>query len=517
VKEMAKKPVMLMVLDGWGINDNQNEKNAIREVNPENFLRYEKEYPNTVLNAAGEQVGLPEGQMGNSEVGHLNLGAGRVVYQPLVKISKDIREGSIVENKVLVEAITKAKETGKAVHFAGLLSDGGVHSHIDHLIGLIRMTKKLGVDKIYVHAITDGRDTAPKSALIYINKLEEAMAEIGAGKIATVSGRYYAMDRDTNWDRTEKAYRAIVFGEGDKHLKATKVIEASYAEELTDEFVKPTVVSDAAGNAVAKVEEGDTFIFFNFRPDRARQLTRAINDVEFDAFVRGTNPKTNFVCLRQYDATIDAPIAFVDEDIVKTFGEVVADAGLKQLRTAETEKYAHVTFFFNGGKEAQFEGEDRLLVASPKVATYDLQPEMSAYELTEKVEAALDEDKYDVVVLNYANPDMVGHTGDFEAAKKAVTVVDECMDRIAKKILEKDGVLLVTADHGNVDLMEDPETGVPFTAHTTNQVPLLLISNRYKDAKLVEEGKLADLAPTMLEILGIEKPEVMTGVSILKK
>ncbi len=514
---MAKKPVMLMVLDGWGINNNPSEKNAIREVKPKNFLRLEKEYPNTVLNAAGEAVGLPDGQMGNSEVGHLNLGAGRVIYQPLVKISKDIREGSIKDNKVLVEAILEAKEAGKAVHYTGLLSDGGVHSHIDHLIGLIKLTKELGVEKIYVHAITDGRDTPPKSALTYINKLEKAMEEIGAGTIATVSGRYFAMDRDNNWDRTEKAYRAVVFGEGDKHLSATKIVETAYAEELTDEFIKPTVVTDAAGNAHGTISEGDTFIFFNFRPDRARQLTRAINDKEFEGFIRGNNPTTNFVCLRQYDATIDAAVAYEDDDIVDTFGEVVSRAGLTQLRTAETEKYAHVTFFFNGGKEAQFEGEDRLLVASPKVATYDLQPEMSAYELTEKVEKALDEDKYDVVVLNYANPDMVGHTGNFEAAKKAVEVVDECFGRIADKILEKDGVLLVTADHGNVDLMEDPKTGVPFTAHTTNQVPLLFISNRLKDAKLVEEGKLADLAPTMLEILGIEKPESMTGVSILKK
>lgn len=514
---MAKKPVMLMILDGWGINGNLSQKNAIRDAHPANFLKYQSEYPNTLLEAAGEAVGLPQGQMGNSEVGHLNLGAGRVIYQPLVKITKDIREGTVEKNEVLVEAINKAKENNKAVHFSGLVSNGGVHSHIDHLIGLVKMTKKMGVDKIYIHAITDGRDTAPKSALEFIEKLETEFEKIGAGKIATVSGRYYAMDRDTNWDKTEKAYRAIVFGDGDKHLSAKKVVETSYAEDLTDEFIKPTVITDAAGNASGKVHEGDTFIFFNFRPDRARQITRAINDVEFEHFVRGENPKTNFVCLREYDSTIDAPVAYKDEEILDTFGEVVAKAGLTQLRAAETEKYAHVTFFFNGGKEEQFEGEERILVPSPKVATYDLKPEMSAYELTEKMEKALLEDKYDVVIMNYANPDMVGHTGDFEATKKAIKTVDECMDRVAKIILEKDGVVLVTADHGNADLMEDPETHTPFTAHTINPVPLILISNRYKDAKLVEKGKLADLAPTMLEILGVEKPEMMTGESILKK
>lgn len=514
---MARKPVMLMVLDGWGINNNLNEVNAIREVNPQNFAKYEKEYPNTVINAAGEAVGLPDGQMGNSEVGHLNLGAGRVIYQPLVKISKDIRDGEILNNKVLKETMENAKANGKAVHFAGLLSDGGVHSHIEHLIGLIDMAHKIGVEKIFIHAITDGRDTAPKSALIFLEQLETAIEKIGAGKIASVSGRYYSMDRDNNWDRTEKGFRAIVFGEGDKHLSAKKAIETSYAEEIVDEFIKPTVISDAAGNAIGKVQEGDAFICFNYRPDRARQLTKAIVDPEFDGFVRGKYPKTDYVCLRQYDSKLKAKVAYEDDEITNTFGEVVAKAGLTQLRTAETEKYAHVTFFFNGGVEAQFPGEDRILVPSPKVATYDLQPEMSAYELTDKVLEALSNDLYDVVVMNYANPDMVGHTGNIEAAKKAVAVVDECFGKIAEKILEKDGVLLVTADHGNVDLMVDPNTGVPFTQHTTNQVPLLFISNRYKNTELLPEGKLADLAPTMLEVLGIEKPYNMDGVSLIKK
>lgn len=514
---MAKKPVMLMVLDGWGINNNLNEINAIREVNPQNFAKYEKEYPNTIINAAGEAVGLPDGQMGNSEVGHLNLGAGRVIYQPLVKISKDIKDGEILNNKVLKETMENAKANGKALHLAGLLSDGGVHSHIDHLIGLIDMAAKLGLEKVFIHAITDGRDTAPKSALNFLETLEKAIEKIGVGKVATVSGRYTAMDRDNNWDRTEKAFRAIVFGEGDKQLSAKKAIEVSYAEDVVDEFIKPTVISDAAGNPIGRVNEGDAFIFFNYRPDRARQLSRVMIDPDFDGFARGKYPKTDFVCMRQYDSKLNAKIAYIDEEITNTFGEVVAKAGLTQLRTAETEKYAHVTFFFNGGVEAQFEGEDRILVPSPKVATYDLQPEMSAYELTDKVLEALDADKYDVIIMNYANPDMVGHTGVIEAAKKAVAVVDECFGKVAEKILEKDGVLLVTADHGNVDLMVDPVTGVPFTQHTTNQVPLLFISNRYKNAELKADGKLADLAPTMLEVLGIEKPQNMDGVSLLKK
>ena len=448
---MAKKPVMLMVLDGWGINNNQNEVNAIREANPQNFAKYEKEFPNTVINAAGEAVGLPDGQMGNSEVGHLNLGAGRVIYQPLVKISKDIRDGEILNNKVLRETMENAKANGKALHLAGLLSDGGVHSHIDHLIGLIDMAAKLGLEKVYIHAITDGRDTAPKSALIFLETLEKAIATIGVGKVATISGRYTAMDRDNNWDRTEKAFRAIVFGEGDKQLSAKKAIEISYAEDVVDEFIKPTVISDAAGNPIGKIHEGDSFIFFNYRPDRARQLAKVMVDPDFDGFARGQYPKTDFVCMRQYDSKLNAKVAYEDDEITNTFGEVVSKAGLTQLRTAETEKYAHVTFFFNGGKEAQFPGEDRILVPSPKVATYDLQPEMSAYELTDKVLEALSNDLYDVVVMNYANPDMVGHTGVVEAAKKAVAVVDQCFGKIAEKIIETDGMHLVTAGDGNVE------------------------------------------------------------------
>ena len=507
---MAKKPVMLMVLDGWGLNDNPGQKNAIKEVEPKNFIKYSEVYPNSVLKASGEAVGLPEGQMGNSEVGHLNLGAGRVIYQPLVKISKDIKDGVIFENKEMIKIMESVKENGTALHMGGLLSDGGVHSHIEHVYGILEMAKKFGIKKVYVHAFLDGRDTPPKSALQYIEVLEAKMSEIGVGEIATVSGRYYSMDRDNNWDRIEKAYNVIVKAEGAKAASAKEAVEAAYAEDKTDEFVDPTVISGV------KLSENDGVILFNFRPDRARQITRALNDVEFAGFARENHPKVSFLCMRQYDSTIDAPVAYPDDDVVNTFGEIVSKAGLKQLRTAETEKYAHVTFFFNGGSEAEFEGEERILVASPKVATYDLQHEMSAYELTDKVIEALDADKYDVIIMNYANPDMVGHTGEYEAAKKAVEVVDECLGKVAEKIIEKNGVLLVTADHGNADLMVDPETGNPFTAHTINPVPLMLISNDYKGADL-KDGKLADIAPTMLEILEIEKPAEMDGESLIAK
>ena len=507
---MIRKPVVLMVLDGWGLNDNLDQKNAIREVNPKVFNKLISEYPNSRLKASGEAVGLPEGQMGNSEVGHLNIGAGRVVYQPLVKISKDTRDGELFENKVLKEAYSSAKENGKALHLGGLLSDGGVHSHIDHLVGLVKMAKKFDLEKVYVHAFLDGRDTPPQSAIGYIKTLENEMKDIGVGKIATVSGRYFSMDRDTNWERTKLAYDAIAKGEGVKAESAESAVEAAYAKGETDEFVIPSVIVEGA-----ELSEGDVFINFNFRPDRARQITRAINDKEFTGFER-KYLGVKFTCMRQYDSSIEAAVVYTDEELVNTFGEVVSRAGLKQLRTAETEKYAHVTFFFNGGKEAQYEGEDRKLVPSPKVATYDLKPEMSAYEVTDGLVEALENDLYDVIVVNLANPDMVGHTGVYEAAKKAIEVVDECLGRVADKIIQKDGALLVTADHGNVDLMEDPETHVPFTAHTTNDVPFLLVSNKYKNSK-VKDGKLADLAPTMLDILNIEKPAEMTGETLIVK
>lgn len=506
---MKKKPLMLMILDGWGINKNPEQKNAITAANPENFYRLQKEYPHSELEASGEAVGLPDGQMGNSEVGHLNIGSGRVIYQPLVEISKDIREGTFFENPVLKEAFEYAQKEGKPVHFGGLLSTGGVHSHIDHLFGLLMMAKKYGV-KAYIHAFLDGRDTPPESALDFIKTVEAKAAEIGAGEIATLSGRYYAMDRDKNWDRVQKAYDAMVYGKGNTAASAVEAMEKSYAEKVTDEFVIPTVVK-----AEGTIKKGDVFINFNFRPDRAREITRALNDKEFTGFER-EYLGLKYYCMRQYDATIDAPVVYGEKDINNTFGEVISRAGLKQLRTAETEKYAHVTFFFNGGKEAQYEGEDRKLVASPKVATYDLQPEMSACGVTEGLMEALNSDTYDVIIINYANPDMVGHTGVFDAAVSAVKKIDLCLGKVAEKVLELDGTLLVTADHGNVELMEDPVTKIPFTAHTTNKVPFIMISNKYKNYKL-EDGKLSDIAPTMLEILGLDKPEDMNGHSLLVK
>ena len=504
-----KKPLMLMILDGWGINKNPEQKNAITAANPETFYRLLKEYPHSELEASGEAVGLPEGQMGNSEVGHLNIGSGRVIYQPLVEISKDIREGTIYNNPVLKEAFEAAVNGTKRVHFGGLLSNGGVHSHIDHLFGLLEMAKKYGV-KAYVHAFLDGRDTPPKSGEEFVKELEDKMAKLGVGEIATVSGRYYAMDRDKNWDRIKLAYDAIVLGEGSKATSAIQAIENSYAENKTDEFVVPTVI-DPQG----VVKPGDVFINFNFRPDRAREITRALNDKEFDGFER-KYPEIKYYCMRQYDATIDAPVIYGEKDIKNTLGEVLSKAGLSQLRTAETEKYAHVTFFFNGGVEVPFEGEDRKLIASPKVATYDLQPEMSACGVTEGLLEALNSDKYDVIIINYANPDMVGHTGVFEAAVAAVKKIDACIDKVSKKVLELGGELLITADHGNVELMEDPVTHAPFTAHTTNKVPFILVSEKYKNVKL-KDGKLCDIAPTMLDILGLKKPEEMNGTTLIEK
>ncbi|MGL4307803.1 2,3-bisphosphoglycerate-independent phosphoglycerate mutase [Cetobacterium sp. SF1] len=507
---MSKKTLMLMILDGWGLNPHSNEKNAILDAHPENFLELIKKYPHSQLKASGEAVGLPEGQMGNSEVGHLNIGAGRVIYQPLVEITKDIRDGDFFKKPELVEAFEYAKKTGKSIHFGGLLSDGGVHSHINHLFGLLEMAKKYNLEKVYIHAFMDGRDTAPTSGLGFMKELQDKIEEIGVGKVATVSGRYYAMDRDNNWDRIEKAYDVMV-GKNVTSMATTaeEAIENSYSQEKTDEFILPTLV-DCEGT----LKSGDVFINFNFRPDRARQITRAINDEDFKGFQRDYLG-IKYYCMRQYDSTIKAPIVYHDKEIVNTLGEVLAKHNLTQLRTAETEKYAHVTFFFNGGKETQFPGEDRVLVASPKVATYDLQPEMSAPELMEKTLEAIDSEKYDVIIINFANPDMVGHTGNFEATKKAIKTVDKAVGEISKKILEKNGTLLITADHGNAEKMVDPETGAMFTAHTTNEVPFIMVSQDVKGS--LENGKLADIAPTMLEILNIEKPVEMTGNSLLKK
>lgn len=510
---MAKKPVMLMILDGFGIAK-ASDGNAVSLAKKPNFDRLIKEYPHSILEASGMAVGLPEGQMGNSEVGHLNIGAGRIVYQELTRITKAIADGEFFENEELLKAMKNAKENNSALHLMGLLSDGGVHSHINHLKGLLEFAKKEGLTKVYVHAFMDGRDVAPSSGKEFIEKTEEMMKEIGIGKIATISGRYYAMDRDNRWERVELAYNAIVRGTGNTANSAIEAIEESYKNDKTDEFVVPTVILEN-GEPTATVKSGDSVVFFNFRPDRARELTRALTQKDFDGF-NAEKLDLTFVTMTQYDKTFEGVmVAFKPQTLKNTLGEFVANKGLNQLRIAETEKYAHVTFFFNGGVEKPNKNEDRALIASPKVATYDLKPEMSAYEVTEELIKRIDSDKYDMIILNYANPDMVGHTGVIPAAVKAIETVDECLGKIADKILEKNGSLFITADHGNAEVMIDPETGAPFTAHTTDPVPFVWVSNDAK-GKSLENGKLSDIAPTMLHEMGLEAPEEMTGHSLIK-
>ena len=505
---------MLMILDGFGDNPNK-DGNAIKLAITPNIDRLMKKYPNTDIYASGPYVGLPEGQMGNSEVGHTNIGAGRIVYQELTRITKSIEDGDFFSIPEFISAIDNCKKHNSKLHILGLVSDGGVHSHIRHLYGLLEMAKRRDFEDVYVHCFLDGRDTPPASAESYILKLQDKMKEKGIGKIATISGRFYAMDRDKRWQRIQKCYDAMVNGEGIKASSAIKAIEDSYQKEVFDEFVEPTVICNGE-NPVAKIEENDSVIFFNFRPDRAREITRAIVDKNFKEFE--TKPMDlYYVCFTNYDETMpNVHIAFKKELLKNTFGEVVSDAGLTQLRIAETEKYAHVTFFFNGGEEKQYEGEDRILVPSPKVETYDLKPEMSAYEVTDKVVEALKADKYDVIILNFANTDMVGHTGSLPAAIKAVETVDECVGKIAEIIEEKKGNLIITADHGNADQMIDYKTGEPHTAHTTNPVPVILVTDD-KSLKLKSNGKLADLAPTMLELMGLKKPDEMTGESLLER
>ena len=510
---METKPIMLMILDGFGINE-KSDGNAVKQANTPNIDKLMKKYPTTKIYTSGLKVGLPDGQMGNSEVGHTNIGAGRIVYQELTKITKSIEDGDFFAIPEFIEAIENCKKYNSKLHILGLVSDGGVHSHIRHLYGLLEMAKRRDFENVYVHCFLDGRDTPPASAEGYITDLEEKMKEKGIGKIASISGRYYAMDRDKRWERVKKCYDALVKGEGNKSASATIAIENSYQKEVFDEFVEPTVICNG-DIPIATIGEHDSVIFFNFRPDRAREITRAIVDPKFDGF-ETKKMETYFVCFTNYDETLpNVKIAFKKEPLVNTFGEVVSKSGLKQLRIAETEKYAHVTFFFNGGEEKQYPGEDRILVPSPKVATYDLQPEMSAREVTEKVVEAINLDKYNAIILNYANPDMVGHTGSLPAAIKAVETIDECVGKVVEAMLAHDGTMLITADHGNCEQMIDYKTGDPHTAHTTNPVPLILVTKN-EDLK-IKEGKLADLAPTMLDILGIEKPEEMTGESILVK
>ena len=502
-----KKPVMLVIMDGFGCSSIAKD-NAVAQADLKVLPKLWKEYPHSYLGASGEDVGLPDGQIGNSEVGHLNIGVGRIVYQTLTKITKDIKDGAFFKKPALVGAMENVKEKDSALHLLGLVSPGGVHSSEQHLYGLLEMAKRYGLKKVYIHAFLDGRDVLPRSAGEYLQELEDKCAELGVGEIATISGRYYAMDRDKRWERVERAYKALVLGEGGKAASAAAGVEASYAAGVTDEFVEPFTVDGVDG----KITAGDGVIFFNFRPDRAREITRALHDEDFPYFARpeGARP-VNYVCMTQYDATITAPVAFPPEEIKDTLGEVLAQHGLHQLRIAETEKYAHVTFFFNGGVEAPNANEERILIPSPKVATYDLQPEMSAEEVTQALLAELDKDKFDAIILNFANPDMVGHTGVLGAAITAMEKVDDCAGRIVRKVLSLGGSVCITADHGNLEKMAESD-GSPNTAHTTNPVPFILVS---EEQHKLHNGILADIAPTLLQLLNIKQPAAMTGKTLI--
>ena len=505
---MAKKPVMLCILDGFGWVPDQTYGNAIVAAKKPNLDRLFAQYPHTTIGASGMDVGLPDGQMGNSEVGHTNIGAGRIVYQQLTLITKSIRDGSMRKNEVLVRSMKAAIDAGKAIHFMGLTGNGGVHSHIDHLFGLLDMAKDLGAKEIYVHCIMDGRDTDPHSGKEFLGEIQKKLSQLGVGKIATVVGRYYAMDRDNRWDRVEKAYAAFVYGEGEKFADPIAAIQASYDKDVTDEFVLPCITCEGG-----RVQAGDTIVFTNFRPDRAREITRAFADDAFTGFERklGRIP-VQYVCMAQYDATMpNVEVAYPPVPLTNVLGEYVAAHGKTQLRIAETEKYAHMTFFFNGGREAPFEGEDRCVIPSPKVATYDLQPEMSAYLVADECKKRIESGKYDMIILNFANCDMVGHTGIFDAAVKAVEAVDKAAGEVIDAVVAAGGAVLLTADHGNADKMYEPD-GEPFTAHTTNPVPLLAIN--CGDVKLREGGVLADLAPTLLQLMELPQPEEMTGKSL---
>lgn len=512
---MNKKLTVLMIMDGFGLNEKQ-EANAVYQAKTPNLDGLMKEYPFVKGNASGLAVGLPDGQMGNSEVGHLNMGAGRIVYQELTRISKEIEDGDFFKNEALLTGMKNVKDNNSALHLYGLLSDGGVHSHNTHLYGLLEMAKREGIEKVYVHCFLDGRDTAPTSGKGYMEELENKMKEIGVGEIATVSGRYYVMDRDNRWERVEQAYRAIAQGEGKRAQNAVEAVAASYAENVTDEFIVPTVV-EKDGQPVATVNDKDTIIFFNFRPDRAREITRAFCMDEFDGFDRGARKDVTYVCFTEYDVTIpNKSVAFHKVELTNTFGQFLAANGKTQARIAETEKYAHVTFFFNGGVEEPNKGEDRILVNSPKVATYDLKPEMSAYEVCDKLVEAIKSDKYDVIIINFANPDMVGHTGVESAAIAAVEAVDTCVGKAVAALKEVDGTMFLCADHGNAEQLIDYKTGESFTAHTINPVPFVLIN--YKEGYTLREGGcLADIAPTLIEIMGMEQPAEMTGKSLLVK
>jgi 2,3-bisphosphoglycerate-independent phosphoglycerate mutase len=510
------KPVLLVVLDGWGLRV-EREANAIAIAGTPSMDALAKEFPTTALKTSGLAVGLPEGQMGNSEVGHTNLGAGRIVYQDLVRINRAIEDGSFFQIPALLEAARKAKASGGALHLLGLVSDGGVHSHEEHLHACLELARREGVARAYVHAFLDGRDTPPKSGLGYVQSLERRMREKGYGKVATVMGRFWAMDRDKRWDRVKEAFDAMVRSEGHRATTGTAAVEAAYARGETDEFVKPTVIANGAGEPVARVKDGDAILFFNFRADRAREITRAFTQPGFKEFDVGARPRlSTYVCMAEYDRTFGLPVAFSPDQPSEIFPEIVSKAGLKQFRCAETEKYAHVTFFFNGGRELVFPGEDRVLVPSPReVRTYDEKPEMSAREVTDKVVEAVRTRQYAFVLVNFANPDMVGHTGILDAAVKAVKVVDDCIGRLWRAASEAGMAMLVTADHGNCEMMVDPETGQPHTAHTLGPVPFILADPDFRGAKLRKDGVLADVAPTLLQVMGLPQPKEMKGLGLV--
>ncbi|GIP17818.1 2,3-bisphosphoglycerate-independent phosphoglycerate mutase [Paenibacillus montaniterrae] len=508
-----RKPVALIILDGFGLR-NDVTGNAVAQANKPNYDRYWSQYPHTTLTACGEAVGLPEGQMGNSEVGHLNIGAGRIVYQDLTRITKSVREGDFYENETLLKALLHAKENGKKLHLYGLLSNGGVHSHIDHLFALLDLAKRNDFHDVYIHAFLDGRDVAPDSGVHFVEQLQQKIAETGVGKIASLQGRYYAMDRDKRWDRVEKSYRAMVYGEGPTAKDALQAVKDSYAADVYDEFFVPTVLVQEDGAPVGLVESGDSVIFFNFRPDRAIQLSQVFTNEDFRGFERGDKQPQDlfYVCMTLFSETVGGLVAYSPKNLDNTLGEVLAQNNLTQLRTAETEKYPHVTFFFSGGRDVELPGETRVLINSPKVATYDLKPEMSAYELAESTVNEIEKDKHDVIILNFANPDMVGHSGMLEPTIKAVEATDECLGKVVEAVHAAGGVCIITADHGNADMVFD-ENGRPHTAHTTNPVPFIVTR---EGVELREDGILADIAPTMLTLLNLDKPEEMTGSTLIK-
>lgn len=511
---MSKQPVALIILDGFGLRE-ETFGNAVAQAKKPNFDRYWNEFPHATLTACGEAVGLPEGQMGNSEVGHLNIGAGRIVYQSLTRVNIAIREGEFERNETFLAAMDHVKKHGTNLHIFGLLSDGGVHSHINHLFALLKLAAKEGVKNVYIHGFLDGRDVGPQTAKTYIQQLNEQIEQIGVGEIATLSGRYYSMDRDKRWERVEKAYRAMVYGEGPAYRDALACVDDSYANGIYDEFVLPSVIVREDGTPVATIQDNDAVIFYNFRPDRAIQISNTFTNDDFRSFDRGPKHPKNlfFVCLTHFSETVKGYVAFKPTNLDNTLGEVLSQNGLKQLRIAETEKYPHVTFFMSGGREEKFPGEERILIDSPKVATYDLKPEMSAYEVTDALLKEIEADKFDAIILNYANPDMVGHSGMLEPTIKAVEAVDECLGKVVDAIIAKGGIAIITADHGNADEVLNPD-GSPNTAHTTNPVPVIVTK---KGITLRQDGILGDLAPTMLDLLGLQQPKEMTGKTLIVK